>query len=100
GVTDSDGDLAYAPDRKPGPANLADITATLTGTTPQDVLAAGRGYRELKDACADAIDAELAPIRKQHDELIADPAELRRTLLAGADKAAAVANRVLERART
>ena len=53
----------------------------------------------MKDACVAAIDAELSPIRRRHDELINNPDELRRRLDLGAQKAAAVADLVLHRAR-
>jgi tryptophanyl-tRNA synthetase len=98
-VTDSDNRLHYDPTAKPGLANLAEITATLTGATPQAVLAAAKSYADLKTTCTDAVIAELAPIRKRHDELLRDPGQLRDQLDAGAWQASAVANRVLHRAR-
>jgi tryptophanyl-tRNA synthetase len=98
-VTDSDNQLQYDPTRKPGLANLAEITATLTGTTPQAVLAAAKSYGQVKDVCTDVVIAELAPIRARHDELLRDRDELRNQLDVGARKASAVANGVLQRAR-
>ena len=98
-VTDGDNRLTYDPIAKPGLANLAEIVAALTGNTPQQVLAAARGYGALKATCADAVDAELAPIRRRHDELMGDPQALRRLLRSGAEKASAVAERVVRRAR-
>jgi tryptophanyl-tRNA synthetase len=98
-VTDSDGELHYDPAAKPGLANLAELLAALTDDSPQHVIAEARSYGALKDTCVEAIDAELAPIRCRHDELIRDPDELRRLLDVGAQKAAAVANLVLRRAR-
>jgi tryptophanyl-tRNA synthetase len=98
-VTDSDGELRYDPDGKPGLANLAEIAAALAGETPEQVLAKSRGYGELKDTCADLIDAELAPIRARHDELLDDEDELRRLLADGARRAGSVAQPVLDRAR-
>jgi tryptophanyl-tRNA synthetase len=98
-VTDSDNQLHYDPITKPGLANLAEITAVLTGETPQQVLAAAKTYGDLKTTCADAVDAELAPVRQRHDELLKNPEELRRQLDIGAQKAIAVSSRVLRRAR-
>jgi tryptophanyl-tRNA synthetase len=98
-VTDGDARLRYDPLAQPGLANLAEITAALTDQSPEDVLAAARSYGELKDTCADAVIAELEPVRRRHDDLLADRAELRRHLEAGAARAAAVANPVLRRAR-
>jgi tryptophanyl-tRNA synthetase len=98
-VTDSDGELRYDPVAKPGLANLADILAAITGRAPQQVLASVRNYGELKTLCADAVVAELAPLRLGHDELLRDRAEVGRLLARGAERAAAVAAPVLRRAR-
>lgn len=98
-VTDSDNTLRYDPIAKPGVANLAEITAAITGETPEQVLAAANSYRDLKARCTDAVVAELAPVRCRHDALLGDPHRLREQLDIGADKAARVANQVLQRAR-
>jgi tryptophanyl-tRNA synthetase len=99
-VTDSDGSLTYDPIVKPGLANLAEIAAELGGSSPAEILAGVTGYGQLKELCAELIDTELAPIRKQHSEFVADPSELRRLLAAGAERASTVANAVLGRARS
>lgn len=98
-VTDSDGELRYDPVAKPGLANLAEILAAITGESPEQIVVQSGSYGALKDACVAAIDAELSPIRRRHDELINNPDELRRRLDLGAQKAAAVADPVLHRAR-
>ena len=99
-VTDSDGSLSYDPVAKPGLANLAEIAAELSSRTPEAVLAGVSGYGELKLAVAELVEAELAPIRKRHAELVGDPAELKRLLAIGAEGASAVADVVLARARS
>jgi tryptophanyl-tRNA synthetase len=99
-VTDGDDALRYDPMAKPGVANLAEITAAVTGSTPEAVLSQAGSYGRLKEICADAVIAELDPIRHRHDELLADRSELRQRLEAGAGRAAAVAGPVLRRART
>jgi tryptophanyl-tRNA synthetase len=98
-VTDSDNELRYDPLHKPGLSNLAEIVSSVVGLSPHQVLDQHTSYRQLKDACADAIVGELDPIRRRHDELMDDPAELRRTLVRGAERAADVAEPVLQRAR-
>ncbi len=98
-VTDSDGRLVYDPDGKPGLANLAEMTAVLTGDSPHDVLAAAGSYGDLKTTCADALIAELDPVRRRHDELVGDPEELQGMLSKGAAGANAVADVVARRAR-
>lgn len=99
-VTDSTGQLTYDPTEQPGLANLAEITASLVGRLPADVLDNCASYRELKDMCADAIIAELQPIQRRHDELLADAIGLQRLLDDGAARARAVAGPVLRRARS
>lgn len=98
-VTDSDGELRYDPDGKPGLANLAEIVAALTDRTPEQVLASVTGYGALKAICADVVISELEPIRRRHDELLAEPDELLGGLAVGAARARAVAAPVLQRAR-
>jgi tryptophanyl-tRNA synthetase len=86
-VTDSSGDVAYAPDTRPGVANLLEILAACTGTTPQQAAAGVSGYATLKERVTDAVIAELTPIRERTTALLADPAELDRVRKAGADRA-------------
>ena len=98
-VTDSDTTLSYDPAGKPGSANLAEITAALTDSTPAAVLDNCSGYGELKNVCADAVIAELEPIRHRHDVLLSDSAELDRALQDGAARARRVAAPILARAQ-
>lgn len=97
-VTDSGAGVRHDPERRPGVSNLLDILAALTGTTPDSAAEGLSGYGALKTAVADAVIGTLDPIRRRHDELIADPAELERLLGAGAEEARAVAEPVLTRA--
>jgi tryptophanyl-tRNA synthetase len=98
-VTDGENELRYDPLAKPGLANLAEIIAAIAHDTPQRVLARARSYGELKETCTEVVVAELAPIRERHDNLLRDPAELRRQLDRGAVRARRAADRVLTRAR-
>jgi tryptophanyl-tRNA synthetase len=98
-VTDSDRELRYDPQCKPGVSNLAEIVSALTDASPEDVVASCAGYGELKSACVDAVVAELEPIRRGHDELMADPAELLRTLASGAERASVAAAPVVRRVK-
>ena len=58
----------------------------------------GQGYGVFKTAVADAVVAELAPVRERTLELLGDPAELDRLLAANAERAAEVADATLRRA--
>ncbi len=94
-VTDSDDPpVIRIGDDKPGVTNLIDILAACSGRTPAQVasdMADARGYGDLKAAAAEAVIAELAPIRERYAELRPDTAALEATLVAGADKARAIA---------
>jgi tryptophanyl-tRNA synthetase len=57
-------------------------------------------YSELKPAVADAVVAELAPIRARREELAADPERVWRILEAGAERARAVAVETMREVRS
>jgi len=89
-VTDSDSEIAWDRERKPGVSNLLEILAAVDRTDfPAEVALQfeGRGYGELKAAVADAVVELLAPVRERYAELRSDEAALERTLGAGAEKA-------------
>jgi tryptophanyl-tRNA synthetase len=96
-VTDAGSVVAYDKAEKPGVSNLLDILAAVTGKhVPQLVEEfEGKMYGHLKVAVADAVVERLAPIRTRTLELLDDPAELDRLLLAGAAKAREVASKTV-----
>jgi tryptophanyl-tRNA synthetase len=96
-VTDTERDIRYDPEAKPGIANLLDIYATVSGKGIPELEAeyAGRGYGDLKKDLAEAVVERVAPIRDRTLELMQDPAELDRLLAIGADKASERAERTL-----
>ena len=98
-VTDTDNDVRFDPEQKPGISNLLSLLALSTQRTVEDVVGefAGGGYGTLKTAVADAVVERLDPIRQRTQELLKDPGELDRILGAGAEKAEARANASLAR---
>ena len=72
-----------------------------TGETPEAVLARfeGQGFGAFKPALADLAVSVLAPITRRMNELMGDPAEIDRILLAGAEKADAIASPIVAEAR-
>jgi len=88
-VTDSDRDVRYAPDEKPGVSNLIEILSVASGTTIADVEASydGRGYGDLKSDVGEAVVELFRPVQTRYAELRADEPELKRLLAMGADKA-------------
>jgi tryptophanyl-tRNA synthetase len=59
----------------------------------------GIAWADAKQLLFERIDREVAPMRERHDALVAHPAELERTLRAGADKARALAKPFLAELR-
>ena len=98
-VTDSDSEVVFDRERKPGVANLLEILAAATNTTPQNAAENYTRYGDLKTASADAVIAMLAPIQKRYNELLGDKAELMRLIHKGNDRAQAVASATLARAQ-
>jgi tryptophanyl-tRNA synthetase len=96
-VTDTDGEIRFDRDAKPGVSNLIGIYSAITGESIESFTSSlqGQGYGALKTAVADAVVATLDPIRVRAQELLADPAELDRLLAQGAAKANDIAERTL-----
>jgi tryptophanyl-tRNA synthetase len=96
-VTDTDGEIRFDRDAKPGVSNLLGIYSAITGESIEAFAASlqGQGYGALTTAVADAVVATLDPIRLRAQELLADPAELDRLLAQGAAKANEIAERTL-----
>ncbi|WP_326565998.1 tryptophan--tRNA ligase [Amycolatopsis rhabdoformis] len=86
--TDGGSVPAYAPETRPGIANLLDILSACTGGDPAELAEEYPSYGVLKDAVADAVIEELRPVRERTMELLADTAELERVRKAGAVRAA------------
>ena len=84
---------------RPEARNLVDIFAALSGTTAEAVLAehAGAGWGRFKPMLADLAVARLAPISAEMARLMADPAEIDRTLSRGAARAREIAAPILAR---
>ncbi|MGH3531053.1 MAG: tryptophan--tRNA ligase, partial [Mycobacterium sp.] len=96
---DSEREIRYDPDAKPGVSNLLSIQAAVTGVDVDALVQgyAGHGYGDLKKDTAEAVVEFVTPIKARVDELIADPAELEAVLAAGAARAQDVAAKTVER---
>ena len=99
-VTDTETEVRYDPDAKPGVSNLLSVLAAVTDR-PVDTVAAdfaGQGYGALKTATADAVVAFAEPFAKRTAALMDDLGELDRILALGAGRAGAVAEATLRTA--
>ena len=83
---------------RPEARNLVNIYAALAGHTVDQVIRdfAGAQFGTFKPALADLAVAKLSPITTEMNRLMADPGEIDRILGDGADRAAAIAEPILE----
>jgi tryptophanyl-tRNA synthetase len=84
---------------RPEARNLVDIMAALTGRTTDEVMAehAGAGWGQFKPRLAEVAVEALGPITAEMNRLMADPAEIDRTLAEGARRAREIAGPILSR---
>jgi tryptophanyl-tRNA synthetase len=97
-VTDTDGDVRYDWDKKPGVTNLLEVYSSFSNETPQAVAQRYTRYGDLKSDLSALVTESLTPLRTRYDELMADPGELRAVVARGASKASEVAGEVYRRA--
>src|SRR5256885_14474360 len=98
-VTDSEREIRFDPEAKPGVSNLLTIQSAVTDTDVDKLVEgyAGRGYGDLKADTAEAVVEFVTPVKARVDEMLADPAELESVLAAGAQRAKDVSAQTLER---
>jgi tryptophanyl-tRNA synthetase len=99
-VTDSDSEVRFDRDTKPGVSNLLEILSACTGDTPQQLAERYSQYGPLKADTGEAVVELLRPIQSRYHDLIGDRGELSRLLRIGAGKAGEVAAATLDRAYT
>jgi tryptophanyl-tRNA synthetase len=96
-VTDSETEVRFDPENKPGVSNLLTILSVFTERDVDSLVKDydGKGYGALKTDTAEAVVAFAAPYAEKVRELTADPAELERLMRDGAAKARGVAGTTL-----
>jgi tryptophanyl-tRNA synthetase len=97
-VTDTDGEVRFDRQAKPGVSNLLELLAVATGGAPEDLAKRYERYGDLKADVAEALVEMLRPVRQRRDELAADPGGVARTLADGAAKARETASATYQRA--
>src|SRR5690606_28488970 len=98
-VTDSDNEVRYDPEAKPGVANLLAILAAATDGDPETLAGKYTQYGPLKKDCAEAVIELLRPLQKRYAELAADPGATPEILRQGAEKARSIAAATMVRVR-
>jgi len=96
-VTDTDGEIRFDREQKPGVSNLLGIFSAITGESipSLETRFAGQGYGALKGELAEVVVEHLNPIRERATELLADKAQLDGLLAVGAQKANEIAEQTL-----
>ena len=95
-VTDSEAEVRYDPEKKPGVSNLLTIYCAFTGKEMAEAERdfAGKGYGDFKLAVGEAVADVLGPIRSERERLLADKAYLNAVMKRG-EEAARIARRTL-----
>lgn len=98
-ITDSDSEIRYAPEEKPGVSNLLTIYHAFTGKSIADCEKefAGKGYGDFKMAVGEAVADALAPIQAEKARLLADKAYLNGVMKQGAESAFRIARKTLSK---
>lgn len=98
-VTDSETNVRFDPQAKPGVSNLMQIYSICTGKDYKDIETEfeGKGYGELKAHVGEAVVELLRPIRENAEKLLADKAYLEQVMKEGAQKASYTANKTLRK---
>ena len=100
-TTDSDGQIRYDAENKPGVSNLLSIYSAFSGRSVEALEKeyAGQGYGSLKkDLAAVTIDA-LRPIREKYEDIRRSP-ELAAALKDGAERANEIAQKTMARVKS
>ncbi len=99
-VTDSDMEIRYDKENKPGVSNLLAIYASCTNQTVADAEKhfQGKGYGDLKKEVAEAVISVIEPIQQRYEKLI-NSNELDDILDEGAKKANKVAEKTLHKVK-
>ena len=98
-VTDSETQVRYDTENKPGVSNLIQIYSACTGKTFKDIESefAGQGYGSFKTCVGEAVVETLRPIRDNALKILADKAYLESVYKQGAEKASYAANKTLRK---
>ena len=98
-VTDSDGEIRFDPENKPGVSNLLSIMSALGAGSIDSLVTEldGQGYGTLKTRVADCVIEALSPLQNEYKRLIADKTYLQSILDENAKKASYLANKTLRK---
>lgn len=98
-VTDSDAEVRYDVENKPGVSNLMDIYGVVTGKTMDEVAREfeGKGYGDFKLAVGESVADMLEPFHQRCAELEQDKTFINECIKENAEKASYFANKTLRK---
>ncbi len=96
-VTDSENEVRFNPETKPGVSNLMQIYSSITSKTMQEIEKEfeGHGYGDFKTKVAEAVIEKLEPIQKKYKEILDNPKYLEEIYTKGAESARKLASETL-----
>lgn len=96
-VTDSDGEVRFDVENKPGVSNLLTIFSEVSGKSIQTLVNEyqGKGYAVLKKDCGEAVAEKLRPVREKYALLMQDKQYLADVAKKGAETATYIAKKTL-----
>lgn len=98
-VTDSETEIRYDAEKKPGISNLIDIYGTVTAKSRDEVEKEfeGKGYGDFKLAVGETVAAELKPLQERYARLIEDKSYIDSRIKENDEKAQYFANKTLRK---
>ena len=100
-VTDSDREIRFDPEKKPGVSNLLTIYSCFSGKSIEEAEREfdGKGYGDFKTAVGQVCCEKLIPVQEEYKRILADKAYLEEVMKKGADEASYYARKTLSKVR-
>lgn len=98
-VTDSQREISFDVQSRPGISNLINIYSAVKDITIEEALkelSTTQSTKQFKEMVSDAIITRIEPIQKEYVKLQADPEYIHQTLKEGAEKAQITANQTMD----
>ena len=98
-VTDSETEVRFDEENKPGVSNLMSIYSVVTGKDYDEIEKefSGRGYGDFKIAVGEAVAADLEPLQKRYEKLLADKSYIDERIKENDEKAYYFSNKTLRK---
>jgi len=98
-VTDSDNQIKYDPENKPGISNLLTIYSLFTNKSIEQAEKefVGSGYGDFKIAVGESVAKVITPVQQEKAKILSDKAYINKVLAEGADKANYLASKTLRK---